>query len=709
MALSEAEELELLELENENAAKAAQSGVQWEEQAVHAESPLNMAATVGQGLEDAAGFVAEQGGKFGERLNQSGHPIAGAVVKTAGVIPAAGISLGGDMVGHTPGEVALNLLTMGGASAIKAGAKGLGQGAAAVGNKLAPEMMEAIQAAANMGIDLTPAELTGKNIHAAVEALLARTPFSSGIMQRFMDARMTKLNAAKVALLDRFGAKKEVESMGEAAVAKAQGMLDAAATKRATATASAEGKIISGRKALLDKTGEAAQRTELGLRMQAGAMKRMEAEKAKATKLYQAVRDEIPPELDLTPADNLRETARKLLETKGAAPSTLGAREREALQGIVDAPQGLTWDKLHELQSAYGDDAFSLSQSDRKAAAIYVRLKQAARDDMKAMAERLGGRAQEKYEAATAFYKTFRTVHDNKTLRQFLAKKPEEAFDMIVKKGGVTDIRRLKEAIGEPAFNRTMRRTFMEKMVGAVDGEIPKAEDIMARMADFDKETLKEVLSPTQITQLEKFAKSATVPQFVESEIEGRLRKMVAKDPSAVARSVMTGDPTTARLVKKIVGAKGWEPYRRQMLEKIIGESGEDVFSSNKISNALKSIPPEKRRLFFSDAEVKEIEQMAGVKRLTETVEKKWGNPSGTARNLITGGQGALLITNPITGIKTAVSAAVAAKLYTTTEGRRLLSQGLNANERNAAAVFTRLIGAANAAKKGLGQEQAGQ
>jgi hypothetical protein len=548
-------------------------------------------------------------------------------------------------------------------------------------------------------VPLTAAEVTKSPVYSAIEYLMSKIPFSSGKMNQFNDVRNAALGEYRDSILASSGKKSEMETAGAQAKETIQSFLDKKNAKRVADLSEKRGSILpSG----IEPPIEAGQ----GLQDKVAAAK--ESARKESSSLYLEAAKNMPDQLKVFPADQLRAKAKEILETKGGSPSTIPSNVESHLKEILNSPQGLSWDKMHSLQSDYG----GLAQKEKIAGkgfqspegAVWNDLKRAARGDMEKAANRVGGEFLEKYNFAKSFYKDYRTNFDNDAIRKFIRAKPDQVFDSFIRRGSIDDINKLSKIIS-PQDMEPMRKLMIQDIVGGAKDAVPSSTEI-ARKLDQYKYKMGAVLKPEQIAQVKKFAKTGDLPQFVQSELEKNIAAIAKRTPTAISDAVMRGDPTISRTIKKIVGERGWQPYRREFMEKIIGESGADLLTSNKMSKTMSSIPPEFRRLFVSDADVKGMEQVIDAKKKFETATASFGNASGTAKNIIFWEMGKAVFTNPTTGVPMILFPGQMAKFYLSPVGRRLLIDGLTATEVNAAQRFARMSAYALNAKREYHDEE---
>lgn len=622
--------------------------------------------------------------------------IPGAMVGTA-------IGTAGEFLPSTVGEVAAYAVP---ARFISKGGELAAKGARAV----APNISEAIVAAARrMKIPLTPAELTASPIYSMLQKALSKLPLSSGIMERMNTFRSTQLQAARDALLGKAGKSVETGALGEATKSTVTRTLESQEAQRMSS------RQFEREGTRLHITGPYQTESEpaIGSALQEKLSRSESAAKKAAGDLYDKVGKSIKPGFDMQPADELRSTARKILGTRGQAPSTLPVGMRGTLEEITSSPQGLSWQKMHELQSSYGKMA--QGEIDPVKKSILIELRNAVRTDMGKLAERMGGKTKQNYDLATAFYADYKNTFANDTIRKALRTNPEDVYNMAVNTNSVTELQRIKKIVGESGI-APLRRRFLDKLVGTSEEGIPNTSQIMHNLSKY-KNVLPELLTQDQIKQVQLFAERGKLPQFVESEVQRKLRSVMARTPDQVVHAILGGDTFVARETKKMVGTVAWQGYRRKLMERIIGESGHDIFKAEKIFNDLDShFEPEYLREFFSPSELNQIRDIGKIHNLIQT---SGGQVPMTAKVIGGGAAGAagfhiletgkVAIFNPVAGAVAGtviLTPPILAKFYLSPLGRRLLTEGLTASEKKwASTLFPAIVQFARNANREVTQE----
>ena len=748
MTKDEEEELELLELENQNAIvlRQKQEAEQWLNPnpgstgsrserigtvdavigAAGQDIPL-IGGAVGALREGIPGAIAEKTGQFAEQLPAGAREL----VKGAGIGTGMVMGMAGEALPKTNAEAAL-----------LAAAGPMGYAAGKVGQKLLPPLakrppnvVRAVQAALAADILPSVAQITQSKPMAALEEVVSRIPFIGKriqVMREAQDAAYNDLRSKAMTGLDRVPA----SEVGAATQAAASAELDSMALRREKDLAKLHG-------ALLRKNGPAETREAVGQKLDEIRVGNVEKVRAQAGKLYDEAEAAIPDARNKVDTVSLREVAskhiakhenlpsvtlksstRKLIEDIKAGPGfTIIENAPNPTQSIVNEAGGMlgaftpaeqaalktrkqyTFSEIQTLRESINgliqQEKGSLMPGQGSAdLSILSELKASLDKDIKGFSDSLPGDLKGKFETATAYYRdNYKGVHANKTMESLarVAKDhPQHLYKMVIKPGNVSDIRRVKKAVGDAGFS-PMRRRFVEDLVTGAEGEILSGTEITAKMAKYEMETLKEILSPEQLKQVAKYATDRQAPKFLESELEKRLRTLIFQNkgmyrsPEEVVKRVANGDLMTLKAVKKIVGNDGLKPYKRQIIEDIIGSVPEESLlpgasqtpTSLRISKTLQSYDENFLKEMFSPDELKQIAQIDDVKALLESQPRLAANSSGTAAALLTspismGLAGGFTFAHPVIGTSIAITTEMIARLYTSEAGRKLLIKGLD-------------------------------
>jgi hypothetical protein len=161
-----------------------------------------------------------------------------------------------------------------------------------------------------------------------------------------------------------------------------------------------------------------------------------------------------------------------------------------------------------------------------------------------------------------------------------------------------------------------------------------------------------------------------------------KIQRLIQKDPGMLYDVIaQPGTVKEINVLKTALGPNKFEPVKRAVMEKILQTEGVDAFSPAKFGTSLKKFTPENLESVFGPEKVQEINKFWKVAEAVVKTEKRVGNPSGTAQNLITpsfyGTVGALALHNPVGAGAVYFGPPVLAKLYTSERGMKFLTEGI--------------------------------
>lgn len=757
MPLSEKEELELLELEEEEA-NAAQANVPTQDAVSDGERPgiaerIWEGATAplpgwGRGIEalrtDIPGAIAETTGTLAERTG----PLLGPDIKTAGIATAGAIGMAGELLPKSAFDIAL--LAAGGP---------LGRGAGKLGAKMfpaleqrAPNVVKAIKAAMSANITPTITQILQSKPLAQVEEVMTRIPIIGRRIIAMREAQEAAYQNLRTSAITGAGPKMAGSELGAGTQEVIAKQLESQAAEREIALTEIHGR-------LLGKSGDQVSREQVGRELDNIITQKVEASRAKKNKLFEMVSDAIPPEADHVVAINLRNAAAGVLKSVRNLPSeSMEGTTRRLLTELRRGPSGKVIENAADPIIKYflaGEDAEFLALAGRKAytfrevqtlreilnekihqrmvagnryeAQMFRKLKDSIDADIETFSDTLPSDIKRKFEVATTYYKNIykgKYAGDDILQIQKLAKTdPENVYGMIVKPGDVSDIRRLKAAVGEAGM-APMRRRFLEETTTGQGGRVLTGPEIINNISKYGEQTLKELLSGEQFADLQRFAKTREMPRFVESMMEKKLRGVIQQSgtmyraPEDVVQRVIDGDVATLRAVKRIVGPTGTVSYKRRIIEDILGEAQNTQAlpgmiqqkTSFGVRRALKSYDENFLKEIFTKRELDEIERIDDIRALLESQPRLMHNAPNTASAMIapaaSGAIGTLAFFSPIKAAAVVIGSDVLSRLYVSETGRKLLIQGMDPRSAKNMPLYGRLIAAIANAKRDQSAEQ---
>ena len=643
----------------------------------------------------------------------------------------------------TPGEVIKNARESGESMALaEVAGRGIGNVAKGIGGALlppiekrAPALVKAVKNALSANILPSPAQIMQSRPVAILEEMASKFPFIGARVNAMRQEEQYGLNAMKNAVLSSSGEAVEPVVLGTQTDEAVSTFLHDQLTKRQV-------KIAALHQEILSKHGDPVALEELGRQLDGIRTAKDNIEKATNAKFYKAVHDAIPPSENAVPDINYRKLAeqmdKELRSTPNEYPQTLrgylqnakAGRPAEEIQPGVSIPgkeytyqemssivSGLT-QRIKEEGMKSNPFGKSVSGSTTPEGLKYIKLKAAAIADMDAFSAQLPEDVKGLKSLADANYRSYKEAYSNPAMSDLgkLAKtSPEMVYNHFVKPNNVSDIRRLKNIVGEEGMV-PFRRKFVDDMITGPDGKMLLGQQISRNMAHIGPGTMKEILTPKQYEDLAKSASTLELPGFVETEVEHKLRKLITSSgghaaPEDIVKRVVNGDSITIKALSKIVGPEGMQPYKRAIIEDIIGTTPKpDLFGnpgevSPRISKNLESYG---RTLdyMFTPKEIAEIRKVDDVRALLQSTGALAGNYSGTAGTLLAGGGmgGAIagtmlhpmaglgfILNNPVTSIAVPLEAYAISRLYTSRAGRELLISGMTPKMASSMDLYSRL------------------
>lgn len=179
-----------------------------------------------------------------------------------------------------------------------------------------------------------------------------------------------------------------------------------------------------------------------------------------------------------------------------------------------------------------------------------------------------------------------------------------------------------------------------------------------------------------------------------------KIKRIIQSNPESVYGLIVKPNAVTdINTLKNALGQESFKPVQRAFMEKLLSTEGADAFSPAKFSTSANKFEPETLNAVFGAEKVKEIQDFWKVSQRIFQTERRVGNPSGTAQNLITpgfwGGLAVLATHNPGLAASAVITPPMLAKIYTSKTGMKLLTEAVQtpANSPKAAQLLNRLSG----------------
>ena len=337
--------------------------------------------------------------------------------------------------------------------------------------------------------------------------------------------------------------------------------------------------------------------------------------------------------------------------------------------------------------------------------ARYKNLLQALDSDFETIAKDKGGEALAKYKEAQEFYKNeYAPVWKNKVTQQMGYKNPSELVDTAIKKGSTTEIDVARKALGDEAFNNTVKPAFTNKLLGAGRDETFNPDKLRKALNDYGEETLLRIYNKDELDMLKTLSETGRL--VLEQEIPNKsLLKTLANNPQNILVDSILGAsekiPNSTTVLKNVTVINDMltpqqrEGLKIELLARIfrLGAQTGQV----EAGTMAKNIDNHKRILekLLSKEQIKGLEYLSLQGHLMTRAHQAAANPSGTAKNVIAWGLANQLIFNPIEPlmrgdvsesarrvsygvVSSVLGPKVLAKLYLSPKGQELLIKGMS-------------------------------
>lgn len=290
----------------------------------------------------------------------------------------------------------------------------------------------------------------------------------------------------------------------------------------------------------------------------------MQAAFQESKKVFDTAKDkiygEVTPRIANNPAklDATKKVLQDIITTKGASLDPTSKAQVRFYMQLLNATrtaQKRTFQAVKQTRTDIGTKLKNfndpITSGDR---ANLKRLYGALSDDLDATASQFDPAAGEALTAANDFYKEgINRLNSTIGRTIFRSKSPERLVGQIIKPGQTTEIRALKDVVGEQAFH-DVRTVFMndliEKSSNPVTAKIvpTKLTNLLAKYGD---DTLTEVIGPEGLANLKSMQKSAIINDLIGKSVkEGRVM------PATLAKQM---DQYGDELLEKLLGKEDFQ------------------------------------------------------------------------------------------------------------------------------------------------------
>jgi hypothetical protein len=624
---------------------------------------------------------------------------------------------------------------------IEAGGRLVGKAVEGLGNLIKPlsgSRAEVGGIADRMGVDLTPAEVSQNKPTALMEGALRRAPLSAGILQRFDQQRLSQLMAERDRLVSTRGSKETLEEVG------------LAIKDELAAYAESQGAQTVGQKAaltnqLLATMGSPLSYEELGAMGQQALVKGSQARRDAVKSLYDAAGEMLAPgtrvNLPSTKAvaDKwLAEIAKSppsiqsqfgpmraiLQDLAGSGNAEFDAAWSASAQGTTGLPAKvldqlkaelsqqhppgfeypglqMTLATLNKIQVEH-NQAFGMAQKGAQfqadpVAKIAGELKAAIQGDLETLAGQEGGQFAIAMKLARAADAAAKSVFRKDDVQRLLRANPEKAIDALVKPGGTSTVRLVRETLGDAQFE-PFKQAMTNKLLGIGKETVLKGSTLRANLAHYTDDTLKEVYQPAELSSLKDLARE--LDKADAAPLSNKFFRLIANTNAelVVDRIVRPNNTENLKRLERTLGPDAVQRVKEAWVSKLLqNEPGGDL-SPVKFVKRMESYGQPTLTALLKPEELKEIRDLAKVSLSIRGAEQLGGNPSGTAQVGWVFANGAMVVHSPIAGLTMAIGPPAMAKVYLSKRGRALMRSGMNLPQDSAkyAEISTKLLAIAN-------------
>lgn len=702
------------------------------------------------GVLGAAKEIARFGG---ETAGLVGGGILGASAGPAGMVAGAGLGYGGVKAleralegekATIPQAALTSLKDVGTGAAMEMGGQIAGKTIGGALERLSKPSMsdvpkeaiaERIAKAKELGLELSPAELTGSKGLALTEAMFDKSPFSTGVINTWRELKQLKpLVALREKLLTEGRGLQQTEVLGQQIKEQVNKFLGQYKSMN-------EAQLNTLRDNILKKMGSQDTYESIGKSTQEVIAARSGEYYKKAGELYARVGESIP-EGSVVITTKMKETAARLLEDEIRKPVSLQNAQvkkiledisgsKSALEGeIASYPEavqeqirakmkeegvgGFDWKTVQSIRSelnsriAQTDAAMKTAQPGAKfqsspEAGIYKQLRKALDEDIQTFANQAGGDVKQSFDLANAFYKEGKLTYNAPAIRKILSSNPEKVVDMIFRQRGGAEVDLVAQAIGKDAFEKSLKPAFTKRLLDTGPIFSPKA--LQANLKKYGDEILAKVYTPQELKAINGLATDGTIQ--MEEKLAGQpfLRTIAEQKPEVVVDSILGSyerQPESklllrnALLIRASVDKATFESLQKEMSDRIFRLNQlTDRVQPEKLSKTIQTYE-KVLKTFYSPEQVSWLKNIADSAKAMAAAETAAKNPSGTAQNVIAWSQGVavlgsgasavqdLLSGNPASaGWKAAAVPAIIlspramAKIYLSESGRRYFTLGM--------------------------------
>lgn len=584
---------------------------------------------------------------------------------------------------------------------------------------------ERMAMARELGIELTPAELTGSKGLALYESMLDKSPFSTSIINTWRELRQLKpLVALREKFLSEGTGIQQTEVLGQQIKKQVNKFLGQYKTL-------GEARLNILRDNVLKKMGSKDTYEAIGKSTQEAIAARSKEVYDKAGELYKRVGESIP-EGTVVKTDKMKEMAARLLQEESKKPVSLQNQQakrvledisgskstiegdiaaypeviQQQIRGQIEAEGGggFDWKTVQSIRSelnsriAATDAAIKTAQPGAKfqsltESGIYKRLRKALDEDIQTFADQAGGDVKESFDLANAFYKEGKLTYNAQSIRRMLSSNPEKIVDMIFRPQGGTEVDLITKAIGKDAFEKILKPAFTKRLLDT--GEVFNPKSLQANLQKYGDEILRKVYSPKELKVIRDLTIDGKIQMGEKLVGDPFLRTIANQRPEVIVDSILGSYekfPGSKTVLNNVLAIRGI--VDKPTFMSLQTEMSDRIFKLNQITN---QVQPEKLvktiktydnvlKIFYSPEQVAWLKQVAETGSKMASAERLASNPSGTAQNVVTWGTWGVIIKSLTSGnlgetasglFGAIIAPKQMANIYLSKTGRRYFTEGM--------------------------------
>ena len=259
----------------------------------------------------------------------------------------------------------------------------------------------------------------------------------------------------------------------------------------------------------------------------------------------------------------------KIVEELGKAGEKLG--KESAGDNIVAAidklPNEISYDAAKELLTRLRTiaDEFSITNKNAPAIGLSEKLQGLLNKSMRKGLNDYNPKVAEMFEQVQRLYRVGTKKYNNKFIRGLIRKadpdfggEPEKVIKMIVKKGGITGLQRIKDIVGPKQWDQ-LARWWVDSVITPPKGQVlPNGVDMLNQLTSkgFGEKTVKMLLGPEKFSRFKKVATALKTVQEKQAHGTGHVLVQLMQGSAMVgiATGTFTKESLGVLLLPEVLG-----------------------------------------------------------------------------------------------------------------------------------------------------------